>query len=130
VLASLGSSLTKRPATSWTTPARKWRRPLIPQVERFKALPTENERKHWLAFAHERIGDTFLRSSRAAEAAKEFVSAAQLYKEVADSDPKNVDAQADLSRTLYSQGLAAERTGDKAGAAKHFRRRSTFAAAE
>ena len=34
--------------------------------------------------------------------------------------PRNVDAQADLSRTLYSQGLAALRTGDKAAATRYF----------
>ena len=89
--------------------------------ERFKTQPADNERKHWLAFAHERIGDMLLRVNQATEAAKEFSAAAQLFKEIADSDPKNVDAQADLSRTQYSQGLAAERIGDKTAAAKYFR---------
>jgi serine/threonine protein kinase len=88
--------------------------------ERFKAQPGDNERKHWLAFAHERIGDMLLRTNKAADAAKEFATAAQFYKEIADSDPKNVDAQADLARTQYSQALAAERTGDKAAAGKYF----------
>ena len=89
--------------------------------ERFKAQPADNDRKHWLAFARERIGDMHLRTNKAADAVKEFATAAQLYKEAADSDPKNVDAQADLSRTYYSLGLAAQRTGDKAAAAKYFR---------
>jgi tetratricopeptide (TPR) repeat protein len=89
--------------------------------ELLQAQPTDNGRKRGVAGTHERIGDSLLRTNQAAAAAKEYTAAARLYKEVADSDPKNVDAQADLARLLYSQGLAAERTGDKVAAASYFR---------
>jgi tetratricopeptide (TPR) repeat protein len=89
--------------------------------ELFNAQPTVNGRKRGLAAAHERVGDSLLRTNQAAAAAKEFSTAARLYKEVADLDPKNVDAQADLSRVLYSQGLAAERTGEKVASAAYFK---------
>src|SRR5262249_9970989 len=57
----------------------------------------------------------------AVAAGKEFSAAAKLYQEIAESDPKNVDAQADLSRIRYSQGLAAERTGEKAASEGYFK---------
>ena len=103
-----------------TTREQYYGKALTIAEERYKAQPGDNDRKHWLAFAHERIGDMLLRTNKATDAAVEFTTAAQLFKKVADSDPKNVDAQADLSRTLYSQGLAAERIGDKTGAARYF----------
>jgi tetratricopeptide (TPR) repeat protein len=89
-------------------------------AERLKAHPEDGERKRWLAVEHERIGDVLLRANRPGEAAKQYASAAALFTAVAASDPKNVDAQADLSRILYSQGLAAVRTGDPVAAAANF----------
>jgi tetratricopeptide (TPR) repeat protein len=85
------------------------------------AQPADIGRKKGAALVHERIGDALVRSDQAPAAANAFAAAAQLYKEIADSDPKNVDAQADLARIRYSQGLAAERTGDKVAAATYFK---------
>jgi tetratricopeptide (TPR) repeat protein len=88
--------------------------------ELLQSQPADNGRKRSVALARERTGDSLLRAHQGAAAAKEFSSAAKHYKEIADSDPKSVDAQADLARILYSQGLAAERTGDKGAAATYF----------
>jgi serine/threonine protein kinase len=81
----------------------------------------DNGRKWRVASSRERIGDSLLRTNRAAAAAKEFSASAKLFTEIADSDPKKVDAQADVARILYSQGLAADRTGDKVASAKYFK---------
>jgi serine/threonine protein kinase len=88
--------------------------------ERSKARPEDRGRRRALAMAHERIGDALLRSNKAG-AATAFAAAAKLYRELAAPDPRNVGAQADLSRVLYSQGLAAERAGDNGPAAEYFR---------
>jgi serine/threonine protein kinase/tetratricopeptide (TPR) repeat protein len=84
-----------------------------------KAESSDNGRKRMAAFAHERLGDSHLRMNQPAGAAKELAVAAKLYKEIADSDPRNVDAQADRARILYSQGLAAERIGDRSASANY-----------
>jgi serine/threonine protein kinase len=89
-------------------------------AERLRAQPDDTARKRWLANAHERIGDALLRTHESAKAAKEFAVASALFKVVAVSDPKNVDAQADLARVQYSLGLAAERNSDRGAASKHF----------
>jgi hypothetical protein len=85
------------------------------------AQPSDNGRKKVVALAHERIGDSLLRTTQAAGASEQFVVAAKLYKEIAESDPKNVDAQADRARILYSQGLAALRKGDKNASAEYWK---------
>jgi tetratricopeptide (TPR) repeat protein/tRNA A-37 threonylcarbamoyl transferase component Bud32 len=83
--------------------------------------PGNHGRMRLLALTHERIGDLRLRTNKPQDAAGEFATAAGLFKTIADANRKNVNAQADLARTLYSQGLAADRSGDPAAAARHFR---------
>jgi hypothetical protein len=97
---------------------------LVIAEELLKAKPEETMRKWAVASAHEHIGDTMLRAKNPAGAAKQFAVSAAQYRGIADADPKNVDAQADLSRILYSQGQAAARNGDSdsaTAAAKYFR---------
>ena len=84
--------------------------------EMLRGQPDDNGRKQNSAISHERIGDLLLRNEAVRRRpTANTMTAALLFKAIADSDPKNVDAQADHSRILYSQGLAAERIGDKAG---------------
>lgn len=85
-----------------------------------KTQPEDKGRKWLVATAHERIGDSLLRSNNPAAAAKEFASAAELFRVIAEKDSKNVSDQENLARIRYSQGLAALRDGDKDGAAKYF----------
>ena len=82
--------------------------------------PGSNARKRLLAKTRERRGDELLRTNKPAESAKEWAAAVELYKAIADSDPKNVGAQADLARVLYSQGLASLRNKDTVAAAPYF----------
>ncbi len=86
--------------------------------ERLDAQPTDRARKRDLANIIERIGDVLLRANKSSDAAKEFAAAATYFQALATTDPKNVDAQADLARISYSQGLAAGR--DNPAAAKFF----------
>ena len=62
-----------------------------------------------------------LRSKNFKEAADRFKSASEAFKQIAEAETKSDDALRDLGRILYSQGLAAAKQGDAAGAAKFFR---------
>jgi hypothetical protein len=66
------------------------------------------------------MGDLYLRTKRPVDAVKSYATAAKLFQELAGANPGNVLLQADHSRILYSQGLAAVRTGANPAAAKFF----------
>ena len=72
--------------------------------EMLGARPEDDGRKRSLASAHERIGDSHLRTNSPADAAEEFTTASALYQAIAAADPKNVDAQADLRGSCTARG--------------------------
>ena len=76
--------------------------------------------RHKLASARERLGDLLLRTNKAADAREQYRLALGLFAPAAAADPKNVEAGADHSRTLYSLALAEARLADPA-AAGHFK---------
>ena len=74
-----------------------------------------------LAMARERLGDLFLRTGKPGLARDEYRAVVVLFQALSESDPTNIEAGADHSRTLYSLALAEERLDDKVAAAGHFK---------
>ena len=77
--------------------------------------------KSKLATSHERLGDFLIRTGKAKESIAEYQLAVDVFRSISANDPKNIDAAADYSRTLYSLALAENRAGDKASSMDHFK---------
>jgi serine/threonine protein kinase len=74
-----------------------------------------------LAAAHERLGDLYLRTGRPQLAGPEYEAAARGFRDLVRRDPRRSSYQDDLSRILYSTGLAAQRRGEQSLADKEYR---------